>query len=374
MACKTSTKPETASLVGSFDGLSLTQLKNVIRAKAASFGENKRRIVMQRLEKVVEKGDLLKLVGEHVQPGEVESLLSGGIAGMTANSSSSAAKAMRNADKKTKDAVRNAVSGGGASGDGKTPSADMVLRQAKEMRRNPDAVRRANAVFAKMSNKEIVAYADQMEEAARDPEKFKAMMELSKMPETDRNEMQVIQEGMTGARARDEAWIVSVVKIIKKNPNLIKSMYSSGVDKKKAGVDGEQIDTFVDFVCGLPDWVLVTGGKAVNYGVEVWPTVSAAYKKVDDLMLGCAKYVLMAIAFVVLWYVTRGIWWLCSLIFSILRGTYRLITGTSPAAATAPVAAAAKGAAAAAAKGGAGQAASAAKQAAAEAAADDFEF
>jgi len=367
LACKTSTKPEAASLLGSFQGLSLTQLKNVLRAKAASFGENKRRVVLQRLEKVVEKDDLLKLVEEHVQPGEIESLLSGA---PSTTSSSSAAKVMRNADKKTKDAVRNAVNGVDTS---KAPSAEMVLRQAQEMRRNPDKVRRANEVFAKMSNAEIIAYADQMEQAARDPEKFKAMMELSKMPESDRNEMQVIQEGLTGTRPRDEAWIVSVVTILKKNPALIKSMYSSGVDKQKAGVDGEQIDTFVDFVCGLPDWVLVIAGKALNYGVEVWPTVSAAYTKVDNLMLGCAKYVLMAILFVILYYVTRMVWWALSLVFGVARGGYRLLTGSSTAASVPAAASSVAKSAAAKASSLAGQAAASVKQAA-EAVGDDFEF
>ncbi len=320
MACKMSTKPEAATLLGSFDGLSLTQLKNIVRAKAASFSENKRRVVLQRMDKALEKDELLKIVGEHVHPSEIETLLSGP-SNASATASSSAEKIMRNADKKTRDAVREAVNSQ------KLPSPDQLLRQVQEMRRNPDRVRSANPIFAKMSNAEIFSYADQMEQAAKDPAKFQAMMEMSKMPESDRNEMMLIQDGLTGTRTRDDAWFASVVSIIKKNPALIKSMYSNSIDKKKAGVDGEQIDTFVDFICGLPEWALIRGGKTINWAVGVWPTVSAAYTRVDDLLLGCAKYIVMVICFIFLYYLARVAIWAIMLVVGAGMHSYRLLVG-----------------------------------------------
>ena len=69
----------------------------------------------------------------------------------------------------------------------------------------------------------------------------------------------------------------------------------------KSGISEDQVEGFIDTIVGLPDWLLVLVGRAINWAVEVWPTVQAGYGKVDDWTLGCAKYLLMAVVFYLLY-------------------------------------------------------------------------
>ena len=89
--CKSATKPEAVALTQNFKSLSVTQLKNLVRAKAASYGEAKKRITLDKLDKVMEKDHLVRFAEEHVHPAETEALLSGSANPVVQGSSSSAA-------------------------------------------------------------------------------------------------------------------------------------------------------------------------------------------------------------------------------------------------------------------------------------------
>eukprot|EP01032_Pedospumella_encystans_P033902 gene33902-38315_t len=71
-SCKSAVKPESAALLKSLDSLSIKQLKNVMKAKAATFDNKKKTIVLTKLESIVEKPNLVKFVQEHVNISEVE--------------------------------------------------------------------------------------------------------------------------------------------------------------------------------------------------------------------------------------------------------------------------------------------------------------
>ena len=73
-----STKPEAAAFKESFSDLSIKQLKNMLKAKAATFGKAKKDTVLKKLDQMAEKDQLLKLVQEHVHHAEIEALLQGG--------------------------------------------------------------------------------------------------------------------------------------------------------------------------------------------------------------------------------------------------------------------------------------------------------
>src|SRR4051794_15273225 len=66
LACKSAVKPEAAVFLKSFDALSIKQLKNILKAKAASFDKKKKDRILTKLESISEKGELVKLVEEHV--------------------------------------------------------------------------------------------------------------------------------------------------------------------------------------------------------------------------------------------------------------------------------------------------------------------
>ena len=53
-----STKPEAAAFKESFSDLSIKQLKNMLKAKAATFGKAKKDTVLKKLDQMAEKDQL----------------------------------------------------------------------------------------------------------------------------------------------------------------------------------------------------------------------------------------------------------------------------------------------------------------------------
>lgn len=155
-SCKTAVKPEAAALLKSLDSLSIKQLKNVMKAKAATFDNKKKQIVLTKLDSIVEKPNLVKFVQEHVEISEVEGLLSASPSSDSINASSSSSSSS-----KSNQAYKAAAA---AAAKQPMPSPDQLRQQAKMMREQPNAVRKANAMFANMTDAQIRQYADQIEQ------------------------------------------------------------------------------------------------------------------------------------------------------------------------------------------------------------------
>lgn len=151
-ACKSAVKPESAALLQSFDSLSVKQLKNIMKAKAASYEGKKREIVLSKLDAMVEKPNLVKFVQEHVELAEVETLLSVPVSETSGGSSSSSG----NKPKGSRSSSTN-------SPPMPMPTPRQLREQARMMREQPSAVRRANAMFKNMTDQQIREYADQIE-------------------------------------------------------------------------------------------------------------------------------------------------------------------------------------------------------------------
>jgi len=157
-SCHSAVKPEAAIFLKSFDELSIKQLKNIMKAKAATFEGKKKSIVLTKLENMVEKPALVKLVQEHVETHEVEGLLSAST-NTTTSSSSSASDSSSSSKRKSSSSSSNTNSAAGQQ----MPTPQQLKQQAKMMKEQPDMVRRANPMFAKMTNAQIIQYAEQME-------------------------------------------------------------------------------------------------------------------------------------------------------------------------------------------------------------------
>lgn len=158
-ACNSAVKPEATAFMKNFDSLSVKQLKNIMKAKAATFENKKKQIVLAKLESIAEKPDLVKFVQEYVEMAEVEGLLSVSTAAEASSGSSSSSSSSRSGDKQ-----------GSTSGKSKKatpqpplPSPDQLRQQAKMMREQPNMVRKANAMFQNMTDAQIRQYADQIE-------------------------------------------------------------------------------------------------------------------------------------------------------------------------------------------------------------------
>ena len=364
----------------SVNTLSVTQLKNVMKAKVKSYTVDKKNVALGQMDKIIEKDKLVKFVESHVRPEEVEGLLSEYTTQLKSSSSAP--------NKKHRDAINAALSGESSAASAYAagmPSREQILKQAGEMRKNPDAVRRSNPEFKNKTNKEIFDLADEHERVAKnpvlfeqamkhqmemqkdpnkakelmkmrdemmkdpvkakeykrmqdemmkDPKKAEEMMkmqsEFTKDPSTMKN-MDLLREGLEDSTKRTDEWIKKMINMIKNNPGMIKNMakmqQSSG--NKEQQFSPEQIESVIDYVCGMSDWVLFTVAKTINWGVEKWPTIHAAYTKFDAMILGCGKYILMLLFCIVMYYSMRVFWWAIMLVFSVLQSGYRLMMGTS---------------------------------------------
>jgi hypothetical protein len=163
-ACKSAVKPEAMALLNSFDSLSIKQLKNLMKAKAASFEGKKRQIVLSKLENIVEKPNLVNFVKEYVELSEVESLLSS--PPPTASSSSSSGNAGKPSSNSGNSSSSSATKRrGGIEKNNHMPmlTPAQLRQQASMMRQQPNLVRKANPMFANMTDAQIREYADQIE-------------------------------------------------------------------------------------------------------------------------------------------------------------------------------------------------------------------
>ena len=163
-SCQSAAKPVS---VTSFDSLSVKQLKILLKVKAAAFESNKKTAVLDLLDKIVEKPQLIKLVEEHVKLSEVEALLSVSDAngksssGSSSSSSSSSSGSRSQTTKKTKDSTSRT-----ATQPQPVPTPDQLRQQAAMIRKDPESIRRANVAFQKMTDDQIRAYADQLEQVS----------------------------------------------------------------------------------------------------------------------------------------------------------------------------------------------------------------
>lgn len=164
LACKTAHKPEAAALLQSFKDLSISQLRNILKVKLRSFSETKRKNVTLLMESALEKPTLLKLVQEHVEPSEIDALLSTKPTSTSPVPSSSSGSSSVAAGKRPKGSKDNSSSKAPQMNPANMPSPDELRKRAREIRKNPDLLRRAQpAQFGKMSDAEIIAQVEAME-------------------------------------------------------------------------------------------------------------------------------------------------------------------------------------------------------------------
>jgi len=92
------------------------------------------------------------------------------------------------------------------------------------IRKNPDLVRKSQPMFANMTDDQIRAYADHIEQAASDPNMMREVERMGKLPVEDRQQLQRLQEGLSGAAPMDDQWVTTAVEVIRSKPQLLKTM------------------------------------------------------------------------------------------------------------------------------------------------------
>ena len=293
MVCNQTVKPTS---VTSFEALSAKQLKNILKVKAANLDSVQKKKIMDQLDSIIEKQQLVKLVEEHVKLNEVESLLTAADATMKASSSSSSSSASKSAA--SKKANKTATNPNYPP----TPTPDQLRQQAVMIRKDPAMVRKANAALANMSDDQIRAYADQLEQAASDPNMMKEVERMSRLSPAEREQLQLIQEGLQGIKPMDETWINTLVGTLKKNPEFFKTMIRGKAPATFGGVSEDSVMQFIDTAATMDASTLRRIFQFLLYLSSWSKPATDAYNQMDKMTFGCARYILLLIVGLILYF------------------------------------------------------------------------
>lgn len=178
-------------------------------------------------------------------------------------------------------------------------------------------VRRSNAALANFSDAQICEYADQLEKAAKDPEMLKEIIKVSRLSTDDRDRLQKFQEGLSGSRPMDAAWVDLTVDTLRNRNEILKTLFH-GRGAMFGGVTDEQIDSFLDMLARQEAWILKLLVQTMLYLGSLVKPVSELYQRLDKATLGLANYVLAAIAIFILYMFLRGVWWMMLLFYKLV--------------------------------------------------------
>ena len=367
--CSTSTKPETASFNKSFGGFNIFQLHNCLNEKSKSMEDAKKTKLFEELEKCISSKDkLLSLVKAHCKISEIEVLLQDKqytqdeiediMRAEHQQKTVGAGKGVKMIQKevvkpqygsKKKAGFGGSKGGGGGGGEGEADLFNMPKEQQQQiidmMRKQPDLMRKSNPMLAKMSNKELMEQATIMEDMLKNPENYKAQLEQAKslknMSKTDQTDFQAAAQHIQKAFAPDfkmsDEWVKKTIIIAKSKTDIIKQLYKPMADDPKVKDQGLNSDNFmmmIDFVCGLPDWVLFYAYKVIYFLYGFRGPATTAYEFLDKWTFGFAKNILafvgIVIAYMIFTRVFRFVWWILTLtIFPLFKFAYRTIVPTA---------------------------------------------
>jgi hypothetical protein len=208
------------------------------------------------------------------------------------------------------------------------PSAETLRRQAREMIRNPSLVRRANPEMRNLTDAQIREHAKEMEKIAANPEMMDAAMRLQSLPESDKSAITRFQEGVAGKVPRDAEWIAEMIRLVKGQPDTVKMLFKGRVPPESPISEGRLLG-IVDYVVTCSDWFLTSVFHAIEWGNRMRGPAAAAYRMLDSATMGCAQYLVVMIVLLILFYVSRLIWYLVSLAVALVMSGLALLTGSA---------------------------------------------
>jgi hypothetical protein len=218
----------------------------------------------------------------------------------------------------------------------KMPSADQLRRQAREMSRNPELVRRANPEMRKFTDAQIRQHAKEMEKMAANPDMIQAMAKVQSMPESERAALIQLQEGILGKIPRDDKWICESIQLVKTQPDTLKKLFQGRVSADSP-LSEKQLMGIVDYIVTCSDNFLKRVVHIINWGIRMSGPAGELYRAVDSATLGCAKYLVLSVMLLSLYYVVKAAWYLLTLFLGLVMGGYVRLTSGGSAAAAVPV-------------------------------------
>ena len=324
--------------MSSFESLSIVKLKHVLNVKLDTFDKEKKAYLNKKQSECTEKNELIALLKEHVEEGEIEKLLAKPDP-LSNKSKKKEANAQKDAEKQDKLNRLRAKqrSGGGSHGNfPPVPSPDQMRQNAAMIRKNPSLAKKGNPQLAKMSNEELMQLADQMEKMAEDPDMYKQVTEqVNSMTPQERAEVAKMQKegtlpktpvGGTPDAMSQEHQIATMAKMVKSNPGLLKKMM-----KQQGGMfanqSDEQIDSYIKQLSVMDEQQLKQIFSTGTYLQQYAGPAKEWYEKLDKATYGCAKYILGALALIVGYYLLIFLWYILKNVFFALRYVFYLVTG-----------------------------------------------
>eukprot|EP00597_Dinobryon_sp_UTEXLB2267_P013496 CAMPEP_0170115606 /NCGR_PEP_ID=MMETSP0020_2-20130122/11621_1 /TAXON_ID=98059 /ORGANISM="Dinobryon sp., Strain UTEXLB2267" /LENGTH=229 /DNA_ID=CAMNT_0010343259 /DNA_START=569 /DNA_END=1258 /DNA_ORIENTATION=+ len=176
-----------------------------------------------------------------------------------------------------------------------------------------------------MTDDQIRAYADHIEQAASDPNMMREVERMGKLPVEDRQQLQRLQEGLSGAAPMDDQWVTTAVEVIRSKPQLLKTMLKG--KGQLLGVTDDKMDGFIDYVSSFQPATLRTLITSLRALGSLSQPLQQAYKTVDAYTLGCARYLLMLLAALLAYLLGLAGWWLCKGLLGVGYALFRAVTG-----------------------------------------------
>ena len=146
-----------------------------------------------------------------------------------------------------------------------------------------------------------------MEQTASDPDMMKEVLKMSKLTNNERTDLQSIQEGLSGIKPCDDAWIAKTIKTLKTKPELFKNLFK-GKGQMFGGVSDEQIDSFIDGASKLDAYWLNLIFKGIRFLVSLYKPTVQLYQTLDSYTFGFARYIVIGLVIVAVFFIAKISW------------------------------------------------------------------
>lgn len=137
---------------------------------------------------------------------------------------------------------------------------------------------------------------------------------MSKLSEKDRNDLQAIQEGLSGMKPMDLAWMDKTISVLKSNPDLFKTMMK-GKGGALGGVTDEQVESFIDMASKMDASTLKIIFRLLVYLGSLYRPAVDLYAQVDKWTFGMARYIVMVIFLFLAYWISVPFYYLFRFIF-----------------------------------------------------------
>jgi hypothetical protein len=167
---------------------------------------------------------------------------------------------------------------------------------------------------------------------------MKEMARMATLSDKERGQIQLLQEGLSGAKPMDLSWIEQMVGALKKNPKMFKTliqgkgsmmgtvMYIGSLlilflplsffcCKNIGGLTDEQTNSFIDTMSAMDASTLTLILRFIIYLSTLYKPAVDLYNTVDKYTFGCARYILLAIVGILLYYLSMVVWFVLRNLF-----------------------------------------------------------